>query len=364
MVPLALLHGAMLAVAPSAPLIAIGVWWNSNTISHNFIHRPFFRRRAANVIFGAYLSVLLGVPQAWWRARHLAHHGIAEKQGTDVGELALQIVLILTGWMALGAMVPAFFVGVYLPGYAAGLLLCALHGHYEHAGGTISHYGALYNLLCFNDGYHVEHHRHPGVSWSRLPAYRHDRQGAAASAWPAPLRWIEAVDLVALERLVLRSRLLQRFMVATHARAFRQACGELPGEARIAIVGGGLFPRTALVLKRLAPRARLTIIDANRDHLDRARRLLHDERVAFVHARYEADVNAGLLDHRSPGARGRPCEFDILVVPLAFDGDRDAIYAHPPAGTVIVHDWIWNKRGTSRVVSPLLLKRINVVCRC
>ena len=24
-------------------LATIGLWWNSNTISHNFIHRPFFR---------------------------------------------------------------------------------------------------------------------------------------------------------------------------------------------------------------------------------------------------------------------------------------------------------------------------------
>lgn len=48
---------------------------------------------------------------------------------------------------------PAFFVWTYVPGYLAGLLLCAVHGHYEHAAGTTSHYGRLYNLLCFNDGY-------------------------------------------------------------------------------------------------------------------------------------------------------------------------------------------------------------------
>ena len=56
-----------------------------------------------------------------------------------------------------------FFLTTYLPGYAGGLALCALHGHYEHAGGTTSHYGTLYNVLLFNDGFHVEHHAHPGV---------------------------------------------------------------------------------------------------------------------------------------------------------------------------------------------------------
>jgi hypothetical protein len=49
------------------------------------------------------------------------------------------------------------------------------------------------------------------------------------------------------------------------------------------------------------------------------------------------------------------------VIPLAFDGDRDAIYRHRPAAAVVVHDWIWRRRGTSRVVSVALLKRLNLV---
>ena len=74
MVALAVAHAAVLLRLPTAPAIALGVWWNSNTISHNFLHRPFFRSRAANRVFGAYLSLLLGIPQALWRDRHLAHH--------------------------------------------------------------------------------------------------------------------------------------------------------------------------------------------------------------------------------------------------------------------------------------------------
>src|SRR5262245_24097964 len=351
MIALAFLHGALLLVAPSAPLIALGVWWNSNTISHNFVHRPFFRHRAANVAFGAYLSVLLGIPQAWWRSRHLAHHGIADKRGMDVRELTLQVALILATWLAVAIGAQAFFVAVYVPGFAAGLMLCALHGYYEHARGTISHYGGLYNFLCFNDGYHVEHHQHPGVSWTELPKYRH--QSSVDSAWPAPLRWLERLDLEMLERIVLHSRWLQRFMVAAHRRAFRRVCRDLPPAARVAIVGGGLFPRTALVLRAIAPQARLTIIDANRDHLERARQRLSDDRVTFVHQRYQAAAGWA-----TAGPRGG---FDAVVIPLAFDGDREAIYANPPAPMVIVHDWIWNARGTSHVVSSLLLKRINVV---
>jgi hypothetical protein len=347
MAALALLHGAILAAFPSAPLIAVGVWWNSNTISHNFVHRQFFRRRAWNLLFGVYLSILLGIPQAWWRARHLAHHGIPDKRGIDRRELALQVVLIAAWWAALLVYARSFFVGVYVPGYIAGLVLCALHGHYEHARGTISHYGTLYNRLCFNDGYHVEHHLHPGVSWARLPAYR-DQSAAVESAWPAPLRWMDAVNLTTLERLALLCPPLQHYMVRSHTRAFRAIEGRLASAKRIAVVGGGLFPRTALVLKTLYPGVSLVIIDANHEHLERARRILNDDRIAFVHRRFPW------------GTFG---DFDALIIPLAFDGDRTALYRRPPAPTLIVHDWIWRKRGASRIVSPFLLKRLNVIAQ-
>src|SRR5262245_41542984 len=74
LVALAVLHGVALMVVPSVALIGIGVWWNSNTIAHNFVHRSFFHSRGVTNLFSAYLSVLLGIPQSLWRARHLAHH--------------------------------------------------------------------------------------------------------------------------------------------------------------------------------------------------------------------------------------------------------------------------------------------------
>src|SRR6186997_3530013 len=73
-VALAAGHAAALAAAPTIPIISVGIWWNSNTIAHNFIHRPFFKTRTANLLFAAFLSVLLGIPQSLWRDRHLAHH--------------------------------------------------------------------------------------------------------------------------------------------------------------------------------------------------------------------------------------------------------------------------------------------------
>ena len=46
---------------------------------------------------------------------------------------------------------------------------------------------------------------------------------------------------------------------------------------------------------------------------------------------------------------------------LAFIGDRSTIYQHPPAPMVLVHDWLWHRRGTGLVVSLPLLKRLNLV---
>jgi hypothetical protein len=53
--------------------------------------------------------------------------------------------------------------------------------------------------------------------------------------------------------------------------------------------------------------------------------------------------------------------FDLVVFPLSFEGDRDALYDRPPARTVIIHDWLWRKRGVSGIVSVALLKRLNLV---
>src|SRR5262245_6635435 len=158
LVGLALLHGALLVLVPSVPLVALGLWWNANTVSHNFIHLPFFRSRVINGIFSVYLSLLLGFPQSLWRARHLAHHRDQPFRGTPVrGRWLSEGALVLALWAGLLAFAPEFFLAIYLPGWLLGLGLCQLQGHFEHARGAVSHHGWFYNRLFFNDGYHVEH---------------------------------------------------------------------------------------------------------------------------------------------------------------------------------------------------------------
>jgi hypothetical protein len=344
LVALAACHAVLLATVPVLPVIALGVWWNSNTISHNFIHRPFFRSRPANLLFATFLSLLTGIPQALWRDRHLAHHAGLRPRIRLTPTLLAQSALVLILWTGIAARAPNYFVRVYLPGYLLGLGLCALHGYYEHARGVTSYYGRLYNVLFFNDGYHVEHHANPATHWTDLPS-RHDA-AARRSAWPAFLRWIEHCNLDGLERLALRSPRLQRFLLRTHERALRAvlaAWRETPPQ-RLGIVGGGLFPRTAKVFRELLPGASLTIIDDTLENLECARRLLGAPDVEFRHERY------------SGGG-----DYDLVVLPLAFRGDRAAICANPPGRGLIVHDWIWHRWGAGRIVSLALFKRVYLV---
>jgi hypothetical protein len=110
---------------------------------------------------------------------------------------------------------------------------------------------------------------------------------------------------------------------------------------RVTIVGGGLFPRTALAIRELFPQARILVIELNADHIAIARQFV--DKVEFEHRRYA----------------GEPLDCDLAVIPLSFHGDREKLYRCPPAPAVLIHDWIWRPRGTGRVVSLWLLKRIN-----
>jgi hypothetical protein len=346
LVGLSAAHAAVLLTMPSVPVVAIGLWWNANTIAHNFIHTPFFRSPRLNALYSIFLSAVQGIPQSIWRHRHLQHHSGHHRALTWTPLLGAELGVVLALWTALAIVAPGVFFESYVPGYLVGLGLCGLQGHFEHMQGTTtSHYGWIYNLFFFNDGFHVEHHLRPGEHWTRLP--RHVRPGARNSRWPPVLRWLDLFSLESLERLVLRSRWLQRFVLATHERALRTLLPALPAQARVTIVGGGLFPRTALILRKLLPDARLTIVEQNADHIDSARAFL-DGSVHYRHERYDASTRD---------------EADLVVVPLAFVGDREALYRRSPAPSLLVHDWLWKRTAAGVRVSWLLLKRLNLVTR-
>src|SRR5207247_1879822 len=244
--------------------------------------------------YSFYLTLLLGYPQSLWRERHLAHHsGLAYRiQISSI--VAAEAILVFSMWALLFAHSPQFFLGVYLPGYAAGLVLCHIHGYFEHAQGTKSTYGILYNMPFFNDGYHVEHHSWPAEHWTRLPD--HIVPGSSTSHWPPVLRWIDAVDLEMLERLALRSSVIQKFLLTTHERALRKLLPRLPRVRTVQIVGGGMFPRTAILLQRLLPEAEITIIDANAESIRTAKAFISED-IKLAHEWFEPvhSVNTDLM---------------------------------------------------------------------
>jgi hypothetical protein len=160
---------------------------------------------------------------------------------------------------------------------------------------------------------------------------------------------MELAGLDGLEELVCHSPLLQRFVLRVHQRALANALSLIPLPRRVVIVGGGLFPRTALVLQRLVPEAKLTLVDARADRLERAKAWLNSE-VECVNS-FCTPAN---LSQLTSGA-------ELVVLPLALQGSRIEFYRHPTACHVLVHDWLWRPHGQSMVVSWLLLKRLNLV---
>ena len=336
-----ILHGCLILIQPAWLWIALAFWWSTNTVAHNFIHLPFFRSQSLNRLFSLLLTAVLGLPQTLWRDRHLAHHAGRSWKWKSSPEFGREILLAAGVHLLLWHWQESFYFWSYLPGLAAGLGLCWLQGFFEHRNEPVSCYGRWYNRLFFNDGFHWEHHRHPGRHWRRLSPL----PGAATSPWPPILRWMDWFSLDSLERQVLRWPRVQSFLVRCHLRAMEKVAGHLPDHGRALIVGGGIFPRTVRVLRAWRPGWEIRVLEKNQEHLQSARRLA-EERVEYQHGSYQ---------------EGDAVEADFLIIPLAFCGDKRALYDHPPARWTLVHDWIWRSRGKGAVVSWLLGKRINLI---
>jgi hypothetical protein len=254
------------------------------------------------------------------------------------------------------------FVTVLLPALFVGYGLCALQGHEEHARAAagVDFHGPLYNLLWFNDGYHAAHHRNPGAHWTELAI--DVRADDVISAWPPVLRLIEDISTICnravcslldgLERVTMHLSAARRFQLRRHTRAFSLL---IPSDVgfrirNVTVVGGGLFPRTVLVLAPILPAAHFTIVDRESTHLERARLFLTEagllDRLTFENGTYNPD---------------RAARCDLLVIPLAFRGDKSRFHVEPPAPLVATHDWLWHRCGhATAIVSRRLAKRINL----
>jgi hypothetical protein len=158
--------------------------------------------------------------------------------------------------------------------------------------------------------------------------------------------------LCALEGLALRWSWVERFVLERHARAVGALIVELSFEPRqIAIVGGGLFPRSFLLLRRIYPNASFSIIDKSVRNVARARAYLaahniSDDGVTFLIDTFDATRHVG---------------FDLVVTPLAYVGCQRELARVVEPAALLSHDWIWRCRGdASAVISWFLLKRVNL----
>ncbi|MBF2713580.1 fatty acid desaturase [Agrobacterium vitis] len=213
-----------------ACLYALSISWNINSISHNFIHTPYFKPRWMNYAFSLLESITIGFSQTYYHWVHMRHHsGNSDrpdesgktvdllsiykhgKNGEpenvfsytflsffrdDLGEIHRAIAarrpfeakwgrieLIAFIVVALAALAYDWKATLFLvPFYYLGNCLSSLNGYYEHLHGDpeepiawgVSSYKSFYNWLWFGNGYHAEHHYRPKTHWTQLPLL-HDR---------------------------------------------------------------------------------------------------------------------------------------------------------------------------------------------
>jgi fatty acid desaturase len=210
-------------LAPAWVAIAFAYWWNLQCISHNFIHNPFFTSRWLNRAYSLLESIAIGVPQILYHHYHMNHHwGDSDKKGPDgktkdwssiyrhsrndepenfwhytlvsffrietsevIGTVVRhgrgQVIQMIVEAAAIGAFWGVmlwwdwqYFLLYYLTSYYAGWALSYAEGYLEHYkcqpgnpfANSVSSYNGLYNLLCFNNGFHQEHHWDPKKHWT------------------------------------------------------------------------------------------------------------------------------------------------------------------------------------------------------
>lgn len=212
-------------LAPAFVAVAGSYCWNMQSISHNFIHNPFFTNSWLNRAYSVLLTLDIGVPHVLYHHYHMNHHfGDNDRKGlngttkdwssiyrygradqpegflryilisffrvevgpvlrvvvrhgrAEVMQTAVEATVLGTFWAVLALVNWRYFVFFYLPSYYLGWVVSYAEGYLEHFGAqpgnpyanSVSSYNRLYNLLWFNNGYHQEHHWDPKMHWTRM----------------------------------------------------------------------------------------------------------------------------------------------------------------------------------------------------
>src|SRR5579871_931405 len=202
-------------------------FWNLQSISHNFIHNPFFSSIWLNRAYSVLETIAIGVPHVFYHHYHMNHHwGDNDAKGPDgttkdwssiyrygrgnqpeafwkyclvsffrvevgpvirtvirrgraeVIQAVVETIVLAAYWITMLLVDWQYFVYFYLPSYYLGWVLSYAEGYLEHYGSqpgnyfanSVSSYNWWYNLLWFNNGYHQEHHWDPKMHWTRMRA--------------------------------------------------------------------------------------------------------------------------------------------------------------------------------------------------
>jgi fatty acid desaturase len=147
--------------------------------------------------FGGALATLWSearVRAAIWRSWRVAEHENTllvlasknpAKRAAELRQVQLDRITAFLGLVVFVLISWEWTLMAYLPAFFVALTLVNVQNYYEHFGArpedrhadSVSHYGKLYNLLTFYDGYHQEHHLRPGAHWTRMPAVRREHAG-------------------------------------------------------------------------------------------------------------------------------------------------------------------------------------------
>jgi fatty acid desaturase len=67
--------------------------------------------------------------------------------------------------------------------------LCETESRFQPIATGVSTYGAAYNWLFLNNGYHAEHHHQPKAHWTIMKAVRAESREAQEAAGVRTIRW-------------------------------------------------------------------------------------------------------------------------------------------------------------------------------
>jgi fatty acid desaturase len=208
-------------------LYAVSISWNINSISHNFIHTPYFTKRWLNRAFSLLEWITIGFSQTYYHWVHMRHHSGNSDKPDEMGDTIDLLSIYRYGknggpenvwsytllsffrdnlgdihkaiartrpfdasWgrfelytfiatIALALVYDWRAVLFFAPFYYFGNCLSSLNGYYEHLNGDpdtpiawgVSSHNRFYNWLWFGNGYHAEHHYRPRTHWTKLRGF-------------------------------------------------------------------------------------------------------------------------------------------------------------------------------------------------